>query len=251
MATLKNELPRSDNVLFVFYDFETTQYTKVTDSATLHVPNLVCLQQVCTHWDVASHRRGLRTLWQEKTFILGWSYRRFTLISLRTSTVGQQRRGYSANAKAFDSQFILNRAIQLKRKPELILNGIKIVSMKIEHMLIIDSVSYLPMPLRNLPVAFGLSVTKSWYPHYFNTNKNLNYVGPIPDVSYYGVDEVGLSEGGEFITWYEGQRNRVLYNKLSGWRHRLETSLPVILTGVYRDWQYRGFSRILYHCIRV
>ena len=24
----------------------------------------------------------------------------------------------------------------------------------------------------------------------FNTNTNLNYVGPIPDVSYYGVDEM-------------------------------------------------------------
>jgi len=35
MATLKNELPRSDNVLFVFYDFETTQDTKVSESATL------------------------------------------------------------------------------------------------------------------------------------------------------------------------------------------------------------------------
>jgi hypothetical protein len=34
MATLKNELPRSDNLLFVFYDFETTQDTKVSKSAT-------------------------------------------------------------------------------------------------------------------------------------------------------------------------------------------------------------------------
>jgi len=112
----------------------------------------------------------------------------------------------SHNAKAFDSQFILNRAIQIKWKPKLILNGLKIVSMKIEHMLFIDSVSYLPMKIRKLPEAFGLSVTKSCYPHYFNTNTSLNYVGPILDVSYYGVDEMGISERGEFITWYEGQK---------------------------------------------
>ena len=55
------------------------------------------------------------------------------------------------NAKAFDSQFILNRNIQMKWKPELILNGLKIVSMKIEHRLFINSVSYLPMPLRKFP----------------------------------------------------------------------------------------------------
>ena len=48
MLTLKNELPRSDNVLFVFYDFETTQDTEVSDSATLHVPNLVYFQRFCT-----------------------------------------------------------------------------------------------------------------------------------------------------------------------------------------------------------
>ena len=41
------------------------------------------------------------------------------------------------NAKTFDSQFILNITFQMKWKPELILNGLKIVSMKIEHMLFI------------------------------------------------------------------------------------------------------------------
>ena len=55
MATLKNELPRSDNVLFVFYDFETTQDTKVTETSTPHVPNLVCLQQICTHCEMFTH----------------------------------------------------------------------------------------------------------------------------------------------------------------------------------------------------
>jgi len=37
-------------------------------------------------------------------------------------------------------------------KTELILNAFEIVSIKIEHMLFIDSVSYLPMPLRKLPL---------------------------------------------------------------------------------------------------
>ena len=58
------------------------------------------------------------------------------------------------------------------------------LSMKIEHKLFIDSDSYLPMPLRKLPEAVGLSVNKSWYPHYFNKNTNLDYVSPIPNVSF-------------------------------------------------------------------
>jgi hypothetical protein len=48
MLLLANKLPRSENMLFVFYDFETMQDTRLTDSATLHVPNLVCLQQFCS-----------------------------------------------------------------------------------------------------------------------------------------------------------------------------------------------------------
>ena len=47
MRPLKNELPASDGVLYVYYDFETTQNTKYSDRATLHVPNLVCMQQFC------------------------------------------------------------------------------------------------------------------------------------------------------------------------------------------------------------
>jgi len=117
------------------------------------------------------------------------------------------------NAKAFDSLFILNRAIQMKWKPELILNGLKIVCMKIEHMFI-DSVSYLPMPLRKVPEAFGLDTTKSWYPHYFYKKTNLDYVGPIPDVSYFGVDVVSVFERMEFMTWYDDQKNKVFDNIL-------------------------------------
>jgi hypothetical protein len=49
----------------------------------------------------------------------------------------------------------------------------------------------LPCALRKLPESFGLQVTKSWYPHYFNAEENLHYVGPMPDISYYGVDEMG------------------------------------------------------------
>ena len=43
MKPLQNLLPVSKRVLFVFYDSETTQNTKYSDSATVHVPNLVCL----------------------------------------------------------------------------------------------------------------------------------------------------------------------------------------------------------------
>ena len=48
------------------------------------------------------------------------------------------------NVKAFDLHFILNRAIMLKWKPEIIANVLKIISMKMEHLVFLESVSFLP-----------------------------------------------------------------------------------------------------------
>jgi len=70
------------------------------------------------------------------------------------------------------------------------------------------------MTLRKLPEAFGLSVTKSWYRHNFNNNTNLIYVRPIPDVSYFGVDAIGISERRGIMTWYDDQKNKVFDDKL-------------------------------------
>ena len=49
--------------------------------------------------------------------------------------------------------------------------------------------------------------------HYFNTEENLDYIGPIPDKSYYGVDEIALGEREEFLAWYESRKTRPFHNK--------------------------------------
>jgi hypothetical protein len=117
------------------------------------------------------------------------------------------------NAKAFDLQFILDRAVFLNWQPELIMNGQKIMCMTVQHIKFIDSISYLPFPLRKLAGAFGLSASKSWYPHYFNTKDNLNYVSSIPDITFYGADQMGVAERAEFLEWYEGQKSELFDNK--------------------------------------
>jgi len=117
------------------------------------------------------------------------------------------------NAKAFDLHFILNRAIILKWKPELITNGLKIISMKMEHLLFLDSVSFLPCALRKLPEAFGLQATKSWYPHYFNTEENLDYIGTMHDKSYYGLEEMSEGEREEFLACYETRKSQLFHYK--------------------------------------
>jgi hypothetical protein len=64
-----------------------------------------------------------------------------------------------------------------------------------------------------MPEAFGLQASKSWYPHYFNTEENLNFLGPMPAIAYYGVDEMGVEEREEFLAWYETRKSRPFHNK--------------------------------------
>ena len=101
-------------------------------------------------------------------------------------------------AEAFDLHLILNRAMRLIWKPKIITICHKIISMKMEHLIFLDSMSLLPCALRKLHEAFGLQATKSWYPHYFNTEENLDYVGPMPGISYYGLDEMVEGNGRNF-----------------------------------------------------
>jgi hypothetical protein len=123
MATLKNKLPRMDNVLFVFYDFVTIQDTTVWDSAILHVPNVVCLQQFCTQCEMSAdidedceRCKRKHSFWDDPTGDL-LSYLRENRPWVSTVVA------IAHQAKASDSQFILNRAIEMKWKPKLNLNG--------------------------------------------------------------------------------------------------------------------------------
>jgi len=54
MRPLNEVLPDAINkVIYVLYYFETTQYTNYSDGATLHVPDLVFLQQFCSQCEDA------------------------------------------------------------------------------------------------------------------------------------------------------------------------------------------------------
>jgi hypothetical protein len=60
MPTFKDRVPLSDNVLFVLYDSETTQETKVSESATLHVQQFCSQCETPADIDVDCQRCGKR-----------------------------------------------------------------------------------------------------------------------------------------------------------------------------------------------
>jgi hypothetical protein len=63
------------------------------------------------------------------------------------------------------------------------------------------------MPLPKLPEALWLTSSKSWFPHYFNSEANLDYVGPIPDIQYFGADEMSERERKDSLSWYNEQKD--------------------------------------------
>jgi hypothetical protein len=74
------------------------------------------------------------------------------------------------------------------------MDGTKILSMVVENMYFLDSLNFLLMSLKSMPKSFYLTYKKGYYPHFFNTAENLEYVVLYPEAKYYGADYM---RGGE------------------------------------------------------
>ncbi|GBN58860.1 hypothetical protein AVEN_64698-1 [Araneus ventricosus] len=73
---------------------------------------------------------------------------------------------------------------------------------------IMDSMSFLPMPLSKLPNCFGLSeLKKEYFPHLFNVRENQNYVGPLPSQQFYCADSMFPSARAVFMSWHADHEN--------------------------------------------
>ena len=92
------------------------------------------------------------------------------------------------------------------------MNGAKIMELSVKDpdIRFIDSLIFLPMPLSKFPKTFGLTeLAKGYFPHFFNTEANQHYVGPIPDVKYYDPDGMKPEAREAFYKWYDTQHEKV------------------------------------------
>ena len=102
-------------------------------------------------------------------------------------------------------------------KPEIILSGTKILSLKYKGVRIIDSLNFLPMPLSKFSKTFDIKEqSKGFFPHNFNIPINQNYVGLYPDKSFYQPEFFMNDQKEEFDKWYANQSN-----KLFDFKHEL------------------------------
>ena len=94
------------------------------------------------------------------------------------------------------------------------MKGAKILSLEIPNVKFIDSMNFFPMALSNFPKTFGIcELKKGFFPHLFNTKENQNFVGYMPDNSYYDPDGMSPARKEEFLTWYDEKvSKRYIFN---------------------------------------
>ncbi|XP_013396770.1 uncharacterized protein LOC106163657 [Lingula anatina] len=96
------------------------------------------------------------------------------------------------NMSGYDGFFLLKWLKDQCIVPDVILRGAKVLSIKVGDITVLDSYSFLPMALNKLPAAFGLdeSLSKGYFPHFFNTPENQDYRGKMPATNFYGSDSM-------------------------------------------------------------
>ena len=120
------------------------------------------------------------------------------------------------NFQGYDSYPILKYLNNTAIPYDVIYNGAKCIMLttktkqkrKLFHIEIkfIDSLNFIPMALARFPKTFGQDeLCKGYFPHFFNKDKNQDYVGPIPCQDDYGVDYMKPEAREKFMTWHQEQ----------------------------------------------
>ncbi|XP_059582038.1 uncharacterized protein LOC132250018 [Alligator mississippiensis] len=114
------------------------------------------------------------------------------------------------SAKGYDGYFVVSQLLKEKMGVKLITQGGKLMCIEVTRLGIrfIDSLIFLPMKLSRLPQVMGFEGCKGYFPHFFNRAENQNYVGPLPKMEYYGIENMMSSEKGQFLEWYQNNRDK-------------------------------------------
>jgi hypothetical protein len=186
--------------MFVVFDAECKQDLEKYNGIYEHRSNLICAQQMCAKCQdeddvgINCQQCGKRShyFWEDPVgkFV---EYLRESRKFADTIYV------VSHNSRGYDVQFLLKRFLELKWTPNLVMDGTKIISMKVEHLIFVYSLNCINVPMKRMPKAFDLTCKKGYYPHYFNTDAKLDYEGPYLEPKYYGSDYMSLVERDQFL----------------------------------------------------
>lgn len=203
-----------NNVRYVFYDFECRQDEETGPAIREHIPNFAVIQMQCTmclndmnienDCIYCGKREYIPDEYLEGTQLLDWFF------DIITANVERLNRLYcfAHNSRGYDGQFILKYMIEKKEwTPEVILNGGLIQLIKYDKLSFKDSLNFFSAPLASLPKMMGIEgAKKGYFPHFFNTLENQEYIGELPAPEYYGVNEFSSKQRKEFLEWWEAEK---------------------------------------------
>ncbi|XP_040190087.1 uncharacterized protein LOC120921636 [Rana temporaria] len=175
--------PPEETTKYIIYDFECMQETGT------HIPNYIYAKGLSdpSDWEF----RGATCVQDFVKCFIKTKFKDYTFIA--------------HNAGRYDSYFILSQLIKEKMKVQVVNQGGRLLGVTLPDLNIrfIDSLNFLPMKLSKLPQAMGFSGSKGFFPHFFNTESNQNYVGAMPGLEHYGMDNMMPGEKAELSAWYE------------------------------------------------
>ena len=131
-----------------------------------------------------------------------------------------QHRGFTClahNARSYDAYFLYAYLVSNGLAPEVVFRGAKLMYCKVSGGLgirLLDSLSFMPMPLADLPKSFGLGEEscKGFFPHLHSVTStledpSLQRLPRLPDPAAYDPESMRPERREEFLRWYEAHRS--------------------------------------------
>uniref|UniRef100_A0A914HM00 ATP-dependent DNA helicase n=1 Tax=Globodera rostochiensis TaxID=31243 RepID=A0A914HM00_GLORO len=222
----KKKIAKKDYRICVF-DCETTQDSTGYDNSTLvneHQVNYISLRITCT---VCSDKGEMddciicgpqRLLdWSEAEGhdpIPNFSEWLLTSFDKKYDTIV-----WSHNGGRFDSHFVFEYLCKTNRRPEPLMQGMKIYEFKVKNSpkhsccIFRDSFLLWSIPLAQLPLTFGLNCQdKPFFPYLFNKKSNYNVrLDTLPDKCYYSPESMSEKKFEEFSKWHDENSDKMSF----------------------------------------
>ena len=218
---------------FCFFDIETCQETGI------HKPILICIQTTCEYCvhDSLLHKINCENCGYRCLKCREWNSKenKFKKSSCYKNQCGKREFYFlgenciklfcnwlihkshkdfttiAHNGKGFDFYLILQALIEKSITPKIIFQGAKIMYIVISKNLnirFIDSLNFCQFGLDKFEKTFGLkNKMKGFFPYLFVKSSNINYIGKLPSVDYFNVNEMSTNRRNDFLLWYEKNKN--------------------------------------------
>jgi hypothetical protein len=189
--------------LFFTFDFESMLTFSEYRDITIHIHTVNCISSA--EIIVTANRQNTEpAVWTQYTLEHFWLHVIEKSTAKRNFWIAHNFKGYDGRLM-FD--FFQSRNIV---PSQLLWQGGKLMQMQIAHpsdgthcIIFQDSLNHIATSLSKMPKMFGIPeniARKGFFPYMFNIAENQGYVGPVPPLQYFNVEN--LADPSEFMAWY-------------------------------------------------